>query len=161
MYLGPGEQLWLDAWIPRDDPLWMVDVSAAAEWVGAWWTEALAGFGQRGFEVHRGRPLPGALGDLVCFAGRGPGEVFHGGTQGGRALAVAGAGGGPVLVVRVPALGSGAVAGARDTSTRRRAPGLARWPGAGGRPAWPASIRRRAILHPSATALLESFPDFG
>jgi hypothetical protein len=22
--------------------------------------------------------VPGALGDLVCFAGRGPGEVFHG-----------------------------------------------------------------------------------
>ena len=41
----PGEQLWLDAWIPRDDPLWVVDVSAAAEWVGAWWTAALAGSG--------------------------------------------------------------------------------------------------------------------
>ena len=78
VYLGPGEQLWLDAWVPRDDPLWMADVSAAAEWVGAWWLEALAGIGQRGFDVHHGRSVPGALGDLVCFAGRGPGEVFHG-----------------------------------------------------------------------------------
>ena len=34
MYLDPGGQLWLDAWIPRDDPLWVLDVSAAAEWVG-------------------------------------------------------------------------------------------------------------------------------
>ena len=76
--LGPGEQLWLDAWIPRDDPLWVADVSAAAEWVGAWWTGALTGLGQRGLEVHRGRSVPGAFGDLVCFAGRGPGEVFHG-----------------------------------------------------------------------------------
>jgi lipoate-protein ligase A len=78
VYLGPGEQLWLDAWVPRDDPLWMADVSAAAEWVGAWWLEALAGIGQQGFDVHHGRSVPGALGDLVCFAGRGPGEVFHG-----------------------------------------------------------------------------------
>ena len=77
VYLGPGEQLWLDAWIPRDDPLWLLDVSAAAEWVGAWWTGALAGLGQQGFDVHHGRSLPGDLGDLVCFAGRGPGEVFH------------------------------------------------------------------------------------
>ena len=78
VYLGPGEQLWLDVWVPRDDPLWLPDVSAAAEWVGAWWMEALAGSGQRGFDVHRGRSVPGAFGDLVCFAGRGPGEVFHG-----------------------------------------------------------------------------------
>jgi hypothetical protein len=26
--------------------------------------------------VHTGRSEPGAFGDLVCFAGRGPGEVF-------------------------------------------------------------------------------------
>ena len=78
VYLGPGEQLWLDVWIPRDDPLWVVDVSVAAEWVGAWWTEALAGVGQHGFDVHRGRSVPGDLGEIVCFAGRGPGEVFHG-----------------------------------------------------------------------------------
>ncbi len=78
MYLGPGEQLWLDAWIPRDDPLWQLDVSGAAEWVGAWWTETLSGLGQQGFDIHRGRSIPGDYGDLVCFAGRGPGEVFHG-----------------------------------------------------------------------------------
>jgi lipoate---protein ligase len=85
VYLGPGEQLWLDVWIPRDDPLWVVDVSAAAEWVGAWWMEALAaigpGPGQPGFDAHAGRSVPGELGDLVCFAGRGPGEVFRGASK--------------------------------------------------------------------------------
>jgi lipoate-protein ligase A len=78
VYVAPGEQLWLDAWVPRDDPLWVADVSVAAEWVGAWWMGALAGIGQEGFDVHHGRSVPGALGDLVCFAGRGPGEVFVG-----------------------------------------------------------------------------------
>ena len=81
--LGPGEQLWLDAWIPRDDPLWVADVSAAAEWVGAWWMEALRSGGRHepGFDVHTGRSIPGDLGDLVCFAGRGPGEVFRGASK--------------------------------------------------------------------------------
>jgi lipoate-protein ligase A len=78
VYLEPGSPLWLDAWIPRDDPLWVSDVSVAAEWVGAWWTDALAQLGARGLVVHTGRSVPGDLGELVCFAGRGPGEVFEG-----------------------------------------------------------------------------------
>jgi lipoate-protein ligase A len=81
VYLEPGGSLWVDAWIPRDDVLWAHDVSVAAEWVGQWWIEALArveaGVAPAGgLSVHTGRSVPGALGDLVCFAGRGPGEVF-------------------------------------------------------------------------------------
>ena len=41
VFLAPGAQLWIDTWIPRDDSLWVTDVSAAAEWVGAWWVAAL------------------------------------------------------------------------------------------------------------------------
>ena len=81
VYLEPARQLWLDAWIPRDDPLWAADVSVAAEWVGAWWVDALARQGQHGFDVHAGRAVPGEFGELVCFAGHGPGEVFHGGRK--------------------------------------------------------------------------------
>ena len=62
---------------PPLDPLWDPDVAAAAAWVGAWWVGALSPDGRgRGLEVHTGRAVPGALGGLVCFAGRGPGEVF-------------------------------------------------------------------------------------
>ena len=81
VYLEPAGQLWMDAWIPRDDPLWVLDVSVAAEWVGAWWTDALARLGLHGLETHTGRAVPGAFGELVCFAGRGPGEVFHRGRK--------------------------------------------------------------------------------
>jgi lipoate-protein ligase A len=83
VYLAPAEQLWLDAWVPRDDPLWVTDVSVAAEWVGAWWKAALAAVGVdgRGLEVHTGRSVPGEYGDQVCFAGRGPGEVFRDGRK--------------------------------------------------------------------------------
>jgi lipoate-protein ligase A len=81
VYLEPGAFLWVDAWIPRDDVLWAHDVSVAAEWVGRWWIAALAGVGSGdaaagALSVHTGRSAPGSFGDLVCFAGRGPGEVF-------------------------------------------------------------------------------------
>ncbi len=76
VYLDPDDPLWLDCWIPRDDPLWNADVAAAAEWVGAWWVDALAGLGLSGLEVHAGAAAPGEFGELICFAGRGPGEVF-------------------------------------------------------------------------------------
>ena len=81
--LQPGDHLWLDAWIPRADPLWLMDVAVAAEWVGCWWTAALGEVGVVVDElhIHRGRSEPGPLGDLVCFAGHGPGEVFAGGRK--------------------------------------------------------------------------------
>jgi lipoate-protein ligase A len=84
VYLEPGNHLWLDAWIPRQDPLWSDDVSMAAEWVGRWWRQGLADpaeagpAGAAGLSIHTGRAVPGRLGELVCFAGRGPGEVFDG-----------------------------------------------------------------------------------
>jgi lipoate-protein ligase A len=81
VYLDPGDHVWMDAWIPRHDALWDHDVSRAAEWVGAWWTAALEELGARGFAVHSGRSVPGELGELVCFAGRGPGEVLHAGRK--------------------------------------------------------------------------------
>ena len=37
--------------------------------------------GVDGLTVHAGKSEPGPLGDLVCFAGRGPGEVFAGGRK--------------------------------------------------------------------------------
>jgi lipoate-protein ligase A len=81
VYLEPGNHLWMDAWIPRDDPLWSYDVSVAAEWVGRWWVQALSASGGptgAAFSIHAGRSVAGRLGELVCFAGRGPGEVFEG-----------------------------------------------------------------------------------
>ncbi len=83
VYLEPGNHLWLDAWIPRDDDLWAHDVSVAAEWAGRWWVAGLGDLGAElaGVSVHSGRSVPGRLGELVCFAGRGPGEVFDGGRK--------------------------------------------------------------------------------
>lgn len=79
--LRPGDHLWIDAWIPRDDPLWGSDVAAAALWAGDWWGRALAEHGVGPGIVHHGRAEPGPHGALVCFSGRGPGELFLGGRK--------------------------------------------------------------------------------
>jgi lipoate-protein ligase A len=76
--LHPGDHLWLEAWIPRDDPLWQADVTAASAWVGRWWADGLSRLGVGGCTVHDGPAAPGPHGALICFSGRGPGEVFHG-----------------------------------------------------------------------------------
>ena len=78
VFLRPGDHLWIEAWIPRDDPLWDADVAAAAGWVGAWWSAALPALGTGVYVVHEGRAEPGRHGALVCFSGKGPGEVFVG-----------------------------------------------------------------------------------
>jgi lipoate-protein ligase A len=76
--LQPGDHVWVEAWIPRHDPLWAPDVADSAVWVGAWWQQTLEGLGLGGLTVHRGPAVTGRHGALVCFSGRGPGEVFSG-----------------------------------------------------------------------------------
>jgi len=73
--LVPGEHVWIDVVLPRHDDAWTDDVSHAARWLGRRWAEALA---PRDVTVHEGRLEGGDLGRTVCFAGRGPGEVFVG-----------------------------------------------------------------------------------
>lgn len=68
--VGPGECVWVDLVIPRDDPLWADDVGAAMRWVGELWASALG----RG-EVWAGPMLDTPWSGRVCFAGVGPGEV--------------------------------------------------------------------------------------
>ncbi len=77
----PGDHLWIEVWIPQADPLWEADVTSAASWVGAWWSDALRTLGTGEYAVHRGPAAPGAHGALVCFSGRGPGEVFSSGRK--------------------------------------------------------------------------------
>jgi len=45
------------------------------------WRNALAQIGVAACVVHEGRSEPGPQGALVCFSGRGPGEVFQAGRK--------------------------------------------------------------------------------
>lgn len=75
----PGNCVWVDAFIPRNDPLWQPDVGRAFGWFGAAWADALRTIGICEPEVHEGAYCPNQWGRSICFAGIGPGEVsLHG-----------------------------------------------------------------------------------
>ena len=78
--VSPADLLWVDVVLPRGDPLWHPDVGRAFVWLGRAWQRALTECGVSG-EVHEGAYEAGRWGSLVCFAGRGPGEVFVGGRK--------------------------------------------------------------------------------
>ena len=76
--LDPGQALWVDVVIGRDDPLWRDDVSLAAEWMGEAWVGALASVGRDDAVVHRRAMVRTPMSPVVCFGGLGPGEVVAG-----------------------------------------------------------------------------------
>lgn len=75
VYLAPGEQVWIDVVIPRGDALWSDDVAQASWWLGETWLNTLGSLGMNGLDVHRDSIRSDAWGELLCFAGVGPGEV--------------------------------------------------------------------------------------
>lgn len=77
VWVAPGDPVWVDVVVPRGDPLWDDDVGRAFLPLGRAWQAALAALGVAG-RVHDGPLVSGPWSDLVCFAGRGPGEVFAG-----------------------------------------------------------------------------------
>lgn len=70
--------MWLDVVLPAEHPLWVDDVTASSLWLGEIWMSALEAAGVGPLEQHRNGLVRTDLGDLICFAGRGPGEVFIG-----------------------------------------------------------------------------------
>ncbi len=76
--VGPDLTLWLDVLLPRDHVLWDDDIGRATWWLGDSWAESLTELGLGGLQVHHGGLESSAMSRLVCFAGRGPGEVFRG-----------------------------------------------------------------------------------
>ncbi len=73
--VGGADTVWIDVMISPEDTLWVDDVGASFEWLGDVWADVVRGFGVSA-EVHRGALECGRFGALVCFAGRGPGEVM-------------------------------------------------------------------------------------
>ncbi len=72
------DDLWVDWWMPAGDPRWSPDVRVSSVQAGTWWSSVLGARTTSRVAVHDG-PVEGALAHrVVCFAGRGPGEVFVG-----------------------------------------------------------------------------------
>lgn len=79
--VGPGQILWTDVLIPKEDPLWTADVGRAFWWLGDVWIAALAAAGIHGAQAWRLGLRHSPWSDRVCFAGLGPGEVTLGDTK--------------------------------------------------------------------------------
>lgn len=77
VFLAPGEHVWLDVVVPRGDVLWSDDVARASWWLGDVWVQTLRSFGMNDVSVHRETLSSDAWGDVLCFAGVGPGEVVR------------------------------------------------------------------------------------
>ena len=74
----PGSQLWVDFFVPPDDPLWDADVGRAAWWLGEAWAGALTSSGLPGATVWKGPLARRPWSSLACFALLGAGEVTSG-----------------------------------------------------------------------------------
>lgn len=68
--------LWLDVVVPVGHPLWDRDITTSAFWLGEAWIAALEASGVGDLVQHRAGLERTPVSDLICFAGRGPGEVF-------------------------------------------------------------------------------------
>jgi lipoate-protein ligase A len=73
--LHPND-IWVDWWIPANDEQWSKDVHVSSIRAGMLWRDVVASRVSLPVTVHEGS-LEGELAHrMVCFAGKGPGEVF-------------------------------------------------------------------------------------
>ncbi len=73
--LQPGD-LWIDWWIPSSDDRWSSDLHTSSRRAGGWWRDSLSDVIDGPVSVHEGSLEGDPAHRVVCFAGRGPGEVF-------------------------------------------------------------------------------------
>lgn len=70
------DDLWIDWWIPANDTRWSGDVRVSSLRVGGWWRDVLAKRVEGDVTMHEGSLEGDPSHRVVCFAGRGPGEIF-------------------------------------------------------------------------------------
>ena len=70
------DDVWVDWWIPSSDARWVSDVQVASITAGNWWKLALEEHLLGSLVVHEGALEGEQEHRVVCFAGKGPGEVF-------------------------------------------------------------------------------------
>ena len=77
LVIEPDEVLWIDLFVPVDDPGYLRDIRKGAYVVGEMWIEALCAIGcdPSLLEVHRAAMTMTPSAQMSCFAGLGPGEV--------------------------------------------------------------------------------------
>jgi lipoate-protein ligase A len=81
VFLAEDSTIWIDVEIPREHSLWLNDVGDSSLWLGEVFRKELSELCDVNLELHRSGLIKTVWSPLVCFAGRGPGEVF---TEDGR-----------------------------------------------------------------------------
>lgn len=81
--VAPGHQVWLDLFVPVDDPLFERDVARASRFVGELWASALTTLAGQDLAlvVHTGGVVASRWSSTWCFSGLGPGEVTRSGRK--------------------------------------------------------------------------------
>ena len=77
VFIQPDD-LWVDWWIPSGDHRWSADLRETSARAGERWRASLLGQVDGELVVHTGPLEVSDAFGVVCFAGRGPGEVFIG-----------------------------------------------------------------------------------
>ena len=81
VFLANDSTIWIDVEIPREHSLWVNDVGDSSLWLGEVFKKELSKLCDVNLELHRSGLIKTVWSPLICFAGRGPGEVF---TEDGR-----------------------------------------------------------------------------
>lgn len=81
VFLEPLRQLWVDISIPKGDSLFRDDVQKSFFPIGSLFREFLSRVCNCEFEMHKGKLLGGSVGQTICFAGIGPGEITFEGAK--------------------------------------------------------------------------------
>jgi lipoate---protein ligase len=77
VWLDPAEQIWVDVLVPVTHRLWDADITRSFDWLGKVWAQTLRALGvTQTLNIHTGPMVNTDWSKLLCFAGRGPGEVF-------------------------------------------------------------------------------------
>lgn len=81
--VDPDMAVWIDLLVAPSDARFGRDVRTGMIEVGRWWCRALIALGADPdrLTVHEGGMRTGAWGELLCFAGTGPGEVLFDGAK--------------------------------------------------------------------------------
>lgn len=82
--LRPGEVTWFDVVVPREDPLFVHDISVSSQWLGSLIRDALRSLGVDTVAVAVASQHS-EWDQLVCFAGLAAGEVV---VAGGKAVGI-------------------------------------------------------------------------
>jgi len=84
--LQPGNMVWLDVVLPSTHTRWRLDIGESAVWIGEVCARALTDMGCGPLQVHTGAMQHSPWSHVVCFTGRGAGEVFD--AQGSKVVGI-------------------------------------------------------------------------